>query len=195
MRVGLLRKMRPKMGNESFNLVANALFSVNYCLHVFGNVWSNEEDNQRRFRSFSKKDCHKIQVLQNRVLRMKLNLNQWSNTPCTELVKQSGDMSIHQRITYFTLLQVFKTTQSNKPQYLSKKLVLKKPGGDRIFPQRQVNTISVNNRLTVGRSGFVFRGAKLWNQLPIDLRSSSNIKQFKAGVKTWIRDQIPVKPP
>ena len=128
-------------------------------------------------------------------MRMKLNLNQWSNTPCTELVKQSGDMSIHQRITYFTLLQVFKTTQSNKPQYLSKKLVLKKPGDDRIFPQRQVNTISVNNRLTVGRSGFVFRGAKLWNQLPIDLRSTTNIKQFKSGVKTWIRDQIPVKPP
>ena len=195
MRVGLLKQMRPKMGNKSFNLVANALFSVNYCLHVFGNVWSTDEDQQRRFRSFTKRDCQKLQSLQNKVLRMKLNVNQWSNKPCVELVKESGDMSIHQQIAYFTLLQVFKTTQSKKPDYLAKKLILKKPNGNNIFPQRQLNTIEVNSRLTVGRSGFLFRGAKLWNQLPNNMRSCNNVKHFKTAVKSWIREKIAVKPP
>ena len=125
----------------------------------------------------------------------KLNVNQWSNKPCVELVKESGDMSIHQQIAYFTLLQVFKTTQSKKPDYLAKKLILKKPNGNNIFPQRQLNTIEVNSRLTIGRSGFLFRGAKLWNQLPNTMRSCNNIKHFKTAVKSWIREKIAVKPP
>ena len=50
-----------------------------------------------------------IQVLENRVLRMKLNQSDNSNTSCKDLVRMTGDMSIHQLTAYFTLLQMHKT--------------------------------------------------------------------------------------
>ena len=155
----------------------------------------NNEDNQRRFKSYTKRDCQKLQVLQNRVLRLKLNLNQWSNKSCVELIKESGDMSIHQQTAYFTLLQVHKTTRTTEPKYFNSKLQLKKPDNQNIFPRRQLDTITVNHKLTLGRSGFFCRGARLWNELPLSLRSCGETKLFKRGVKSWIRDNISVKPP
>ena len=173
-RVGLLKQMRSKMNDEAFNTIANGLFTT-YCIHVFGNVWfPNVEENTRRFRAFTKKDCNRLQILQNKVLRMKLNYPP-RHTSCIDLVKMTGNFSIHQLIAYHTLLQVHKTTQTNKPRYL--------------------NTIEVNRNLTVSRSGFIFRGADLWNKLPIDIRSCDKLETFRTKVKNWIREKVPVKPP
>ena len=116
------------------------------------------------------------------------------NTSCKELIKQSGDLSIHQLTAYHTILQVHKTTQTNKPDYLSKKLVLRKPDGVNIFPIRNINTIHVNRNLTVSRSGFIYRGASLWNKLPVELRSSNKLEAFRKGAKKWIMENVAVKP-
>ena len=115
-RIGLLKQLRTKMGNESFNLIVNGLFTsvVRYCIHVFGNVWITAEDNDRRYRAFTKKDNNKLQVLQNQVFKMKLNLPASSNISCKDLVRMTGDMSIHQLTAYFTLLQVHKTVSTKK---------------------------------------------------------------------------------
>ena len=93
------------MGDDAFNLIVNGLFMsvVRYCIHVFGNVWITAEDNDRRYKAFTKKDNHRLQVLENRVLRMKLNQSDNSNTSCKDLVRMTGDMSIHQLMAYFTL--------------------------------------------------------------------------------------------
>ena len=105
-------------------------------------------------------------------------------------------MSIHQLTAYFTLLQVHKTVLTKKPDYLSKKLVLRKPTDqdEGIFPHRQLNTINVDRNLTIARSGFLFRGAKLWNLLPLELRSSEKTASFKNGIKKWIKEYVSVKP-
>ena len=193
-RVGLLKQMRSKMNDEAFNTIANGLFTT-YCIHVFGNVWfPNVEENTRRFRAFTKKDCNRLQILQNKVLRMKLNYPP-RHTSCIDLVKMTGNFSIHQLIAYHTLLQVHKTTQTNKPRYLSDRLILRKPDNSAIFPMRNLNTIEVNRNLTVSRSGFIFRGADLWNKLPIDIRSCDKLETFRTKVKNWIREKVPVKPP
>lgn len=134
-RLGLLKQLKNKMNSKAFSLMASGLFTslVRYCIHVFGNVWYNQEDHSRRFKSFTKMDCYRLQVMQNKVLRMKLNYPP-KNTSCIELIKESGDLSIHQLTAYHTILQVHKTTQTNKPDYLAKKLVLRKPDGVNIFP-------------------------------------------------------------
>ena len=170
---------------------------VRYCLHVFGNVWTNNilPENNRRYRAFTKLDNNRLQTLQNRVMRMKLNEPCNSNTSCKELVRRSGEMSIQQLTAYFTLLQIFKTTQTQKPEYLANKLTLNKPNEGRVFPYRQLNTITINRNLTISRSGFFFRGSTLWNLLPVDLRTMDNADKFKKGVKKWIKENIPVKPP
>ena len=105
-------------------------------------------------------------------------------------------MSIHQLTAYFTLSQSLVTVSTKKPSYLAKKLVLKKPAGvDGVFPHRQLNCINVDRNLTIARSGFVSRGAKLWNLLPLDLRSKDKTSSFKSGVKMWIKEYVSEKPP
>ena len=57
-RIGLLKQLRSKMGDDAFNLIVNGLFMsvVRYCIHVFGNVWITAEDNDRRYKAFTKED-------------------------------------------------------------------------------------------------------------------------------------------
>ena len=119
-RVGLLKQLRNKMSNETFNIICNGIFtsSIIYCLPVFGNVWLNNETDDRRFRSFTKEDCRRLQVLQNNTLRLKLNANKY--TSCKELIEKSGELSIHQLIAYHTLLQVYKVIVNQEPKYLHK---------------------------------------------------------------------------
>ena len=187
------------MGDDAFNLIVNGLFMsvVRYCIHVFGNVWITAEDNDRRYKAFTKKDNHRLQVLENRVLRMKLNQSDNSNTSCKDLVRMTGDMSIHQLMAYFTLLQMHKTVTTQKPSYLANKLVLRKPTVDeRVFPHRQLNCINLDDRnMTISRSGFICRGAKLWNLLPLELRCKEKSNSFKSGVKQWIKEYVSVKSP
>ena len=68
-------------------------------------------------------------------------------------------------------------------------LILRKPAEDGgVFPHRQLNCINVERNLTIARSGFVSRGAKLWNLLPLDLRSKDKTSSFKSGVKTGLQN-------
>ena len=75
----------------------------------------------RRFSAFTREDMRRLQVLQNRVLRLKCQ-NHDINTPTVELVKSSGDLSINQLGAFYTILQVFKTIHSGQPKYVAKEL-------------------------------------------------------------------------
>ena len=113
------------MNDKTFNIISNGICTslVNYCISVYGNIWLNNEDKNRRFKAFSKEDCRRLQVLQNKVLRLKLRASQY--TLCIQLITQSGDLSIHQLVDYHTIIQVQTTVLSKKPAYLSKNLALK----------------------------------------------------------------------
>ena len=118
------------------------------------------------------------------------------DTPTTELVVKSGDLSIQQLIAYFTLITVFRVLQSGKPKYLHDKLKIRCPvNNDGIFPHRHTNTIEVPAvQLTLSRSGFIYQGALLYNNLPLQLRQETKVQCFKRSLKRWIFNHIKVKP-
>ena len=136
------------------------------------------DDTERKFSAFTKEDIRRLQVLQNRVLRIKCQ-NYNLNTPTADLVKSCGDLSVHQLGVFHTLLQVFKIINSGQPVYLAEKLLLRRPNEDYVFPQRQANTLTVRGNLTLSRSGFLNRGARLWNLLPLEMRQQSQLKLFR----------------
>ena len=84
---------------------------------------------------------------------------------------------------------------NQEPKYLHKKLSLKIPNQNVIFPHRQIHTIEINRKLSISRSAFIYRGAHIWNQLPISLRKCEKISTFKGQVKKWVKDNIGIKPP
>ena len=92
-------------------------------------------------------------------------------------------------VTHHTIVTAHRFIRTGQPKYLADKLVLRTPG------PRHVNTISVNCDLTVSRSGFLYRAAKLWNILPSTFREELRPEAFKFNVRKWIRENVPRKPP
>ena len=73
---------------------------------------------------------------------------------------------------------------------------VREAGEDNIFPLRQRNKIVVqNSNHSLARSGFMYRGTQLFNSLPVSLRMEEKVSSFRTGVKKWIIESIPVKPP
>ena len=197
-RVGMLAQLNKLMTRTQFQNTCEGLFTSKllYCIPLYFNVWGiqDQDDSNRRSRASTKEDCRKLQILQNKILRMKTRIHDY-RTPTNELLDTSGDLSVHQLAAFHTTMTVFKVVRSGKPLYLAKKMILRKPGAHGVFPQRQINTIQIDCGLSISRSGFLYRGAKLWNQLPENLRSETKPGIFRSKLKDWIKMQVLRKPP
>ena len=167
-----------------------------YCIQLFGNVWGipSLDDDNRRSSSFSKEDNRKLQVLQNRMLRLKTKLGR--DTPTSLLLSSAGDLSVHQQSAFHTLMLVYKVVTTKYPRYLAAKLKLRKPTDGQIFNPRQLNTIYVPNvKLNATKSSFLVRGASLWNMLPLEMRSEMKASTYKRELRKWTKENITIKPP
>ena len=193
-RVGLLSQLSNRLSKTGFNSVSNGIFNskLNYCCQVFGNTWGYDtnDTSQRRFTAFTKNDCHRLQVLQNKILRMKTGHDR--DTATKVLLAETNDMSVHQIIAYHTLLSVFKILENKKPVYLYNRL--NKMNVNNNMVRRNSLNLNVQGELTITRGGFLYRGSKLFNMLPLDIKSVSKYETFKTKIKLWIKLHISIKP-
>ena len=111
------------------------------------------------------------------------------NLPTRELMERCGELSIHQLGAQRTLMMIKKIILSKKPSYLSSKLIVRESG-----PRTTAALIPVAASLNITRESFLYRGIKLFNLLPEEIRSQNTISVFKADLKEWIRGNISVKP-
>ena len=192
-RVGMLAKLNKYMTREQFKQTCDGIFTscLLYCLPLFCNAM---DDSIRRFHAFTKNDCRKLQVLQNKVLRLKTK-NFEMNTPTQNLLNATGDLSVHQLGAYHTMVTANRIIRTGQPKYLADRLVPRQPQPDQAFPARHSNTISVNCELTLSRCGFLYRAARIWNLMPPTLRETARQEVFKTGLRKWILETIPRKPP
>ena len=156
-----------------------------YCIQVFGNVWdiSNYDDSNRIYTAFTKEDNRQLQVLQNKILRLKTNLP--FDTSTADLLKASGDMSVQQLTAYTSLLTAQKSIFHQEPVYLADKLQLR---GDQNFihPPKY--------KLSICREGFLYRATTLYNSLPASMRIPMQPQSFKHKLKPWVTRNVPIKP-
>ena len=200
-RIGILRKVVNLMPAHTFKSISQGLFDSKllYCLQLFGNTWGTLQtnDTKRKFAAFTKADNQKLQVLQNQLMRMKTRLP--AHTPTTQLTKAANQLSVHQLTAYTTLLTVHKTLARGQPVYFRDKFIPKYQGCSddnmaAVVPRRQENTLRAESSLTISRGGFFFRGATMFNNLPVSLRTMTSESQFKREVKKWTIKNIDVKP-
>ena len=153
---------------EKFKLFCNGLFhsKLTYCLQVFSHVWNipNLDQEERRFAAFSRGDNRKLQVLQNKVMRLKSHLP--FRTSTNSLIKATGDLSVQQLTAYSTLVTAQKAIAAKQPQYLAQKLKLRTNQENQAFPNRQENMLKIQSKLSISRGGFFCRSFALFNQLP-----------------------------
>ena len=160
-----------------------------YCLQVFSHVWNipNYDLENRRFSAFTRGDNRKLQVLQNKVMRLKSGLPFWTTTD--QLTQATGDLSVQQLTAYTTLVTAQKAIAAQQPQYLAKKLKLRNNDENQAFPNRQANMLRIQANLTISRGGFFWRSSLISFLLISDLpwiRTSSNPKPKSGCSRTLL---------
>ena len=107
-RVGILSKIVKTMQPHRFSLFCNGLFYSNllYCLQVFGHVWNipNNDDINRKYTAFTKEDNRELQVIQNKVLRLKTVLP--SETPTENLRRPMEPLAFKREIKPWILRNI-----------------------------------------------------------------------------------------
>ena len=66
-----------------------------------------------------------------------------------------------------------------------------------LFNEREINysirnhdkfTLPNFDTITFGRKSFKYYGAKLWNNLPIEIKDSVSLSNFKTAITTWLEN-------
>ena len=184
-RVGILRKLKKYLPPARLKLIMDGIFNSKmvYGITVWGRVWQipgslDVDLNNRTSPSITKEDVRKLQVLQNKCLRMITNSDY--KTPTSVLLSKTNSLSVHQKMAHLTLSQVFSIYKTKQPAYHHARLF-----GN---PQR------VEFKLSLARSHFFYQSSRLWAALPEHIKLSNNKHTFKKHCKTWIKNNIMQKP-
>ena len=182
------------MPTNKFKTVVDGIFTSKliYCITAWGGVWGlkKQQNHQRRNMAINKEDMRKLQVLQNRTLRLITGMDY--NTPTSILLKTTNLMSAHQMVVYHTACQIFKIKQSKLPQYHY----------DRLFPEviddqqtdtRCNNIARIDFNLSLARSSFFYQGSQIWKALPNNITSAPKLKTFKKLCNAWVLKNVPIK--
>ena len=145
----------------------------------------------QRFAAYTKEDNRKLQVLQNIVMRILTGSKR--RTPTEVLLKKTNSLSVHQSIAFQTIVLMRKILNSSKPTHLATKL-LSQMKHDNVLRKQEGNVVVPRYQLNSSRAGFLYRAAKLFNSLPTNIKLEVNIHRFKNDVRTWVIQNIKVKP-
>ena len=164
-----------------------------YGITVWGAVWGIPGDldqEKRRSISTTKEDMRKLQVLQNKALR--LYLRKPYDTPTSDLLLLSNQLSVHQLVAYHSAVQVFKIRESQKPSYHFERLFARSQSSRYSSSSTEANRIDYE--ISLARNSFFFQASRIWNSLPQPVQLSRNVNTFKSSCKTWVKRNIAMRP-
>ena len=137
---------------------------------------------------FWKSDMRKLQVLQNKVLRLQTRMPY--GTPTSNLLAKANQLSVHQLIAYYSMTKVYKIISSKQPHHY-KRLVT----DDIVGPgTRSLQDYIIEFKLYIGRGRFFYRASRLWAALPDNVKRSNKVETFKRACRKWTTENILVKP-
>ena len=186
----MIAKVARYLPIQRLTMIVDGLFllKLRYCLPLFGTVFGlpTLQDGEQRQTAFTKHNLHQLQIIQNKIMR--ILTHQGFDTPVTQLLSESGMLSVNQLVAYSKVVVVFKVLQSGQPGYFS----------DRLRTGQQLNRrshdIIINYNLSVSREGLLYQGALIWNSLPQSLKSVTKTSCFKKQVEEWIGKNIKALP-
>ena len=131
----------------------------------------------------------RLQKVQNSCVRFLFGyktVKKWESV--TPYLKQAHFLPIKQRIDYKVALLAFKCVNNVAPPYIKSCLKMKNEPHKSLrtcndFFLLQVPSVSKFKRT---ERGFSFCGPHVWNRLPYELRTLTNIDMFKSKLKTWL---------
>jgi hypothetical protein len=129
----------------------------------------------------------KLQRIQNAAARVIARTKKFEHI--SPILKQLHWLPIHQRIVFKVLLFVFKALNNLAPIYLTE--LLEPLTHSRTLRSSTMNLLKCpkSNTCSFGDRSFSHAGPRLWNSLPMDIRSCKSVDSFKVSLKTYLFKQ------
>ena len=129
-----------------------------------------------------KKLLDKIENLHKRTLRLLLSDYVSSYE---QLLEKSGECNINIRRLRFLCIEIYKIVNDLIPSYM--KEILEKRDGNRVTRDRCKSNLNIPRRsqVTFGTKSLKIYGPKIWNALPVNIKTAENLNVFKDLIKKW----------
>lgn len=134
----------------------------------------------------SKRNISRLQKIQNRAARLCLNLPRKARVPSSELLKTLHWLPVSFRIEFKILLLTFKCTNGLAPSYLSDLISFRSVGRTLRSSNLDLLGVPKSRTRTFGDRAFSVAAPRLWNSLPLSLRSVKSVATFKKDLKTFL---------
>ena len=132
------------------------------------------------FNNITQKDLTRLQKLQNKCAR--LIYQQPRSCHVTPLLTELHWLSVADRITFKTLLCVYKSLNGLCPQYMFDCLVVNTPRPGSVTTRSSHHGLNLKVPKTckcAGDRAYSVAAPRLWNNLPLHIRNASSVASFK----------------
>ena len=130
----------------------------------------------------NKKSLDKIESLHKRALRFLLNDYVSSYE---QLVETSGECNMNIRRLRFLYIEIYKTLNDLNPSFT--KEIVEKSDENQVTRDRYKLNLNIRrrNQVTFGTKSLKFYGTKIWNALPVNIKTAENLNASKELMKNW----------
>jgi hypothetical protein len=170
MQIRDIRRVRDVVPKSALIPLANALVTsrLDYCNSLYNGI--------------AKTNLQKLQRIQNSIARAITKTPKYNHI--TPVLKNLHWLPVEQRIKFKTSLLVYKILQTGQPQYLKSMLNRPKHSHSTRFSSSLLDVPRTNTEL--GKRAFSVAGPKIWNSLPLSVRSANSLSAFKSRLKTHL---------
>ena len=132
-------------------------------------------------------DLNRLQILQNKCMRLILSANQFTSSDT--MLNVLDLMSVRQLIIFKTLIFIYKIIQGEAPEYLSNRIIYKYQTQNRTL--RNSNDINLTDaNKACSQNSLFYKGIKLFNSLPSEIKNCETISQFKKLLKKFVKENF-----
>ena len=145
-------------------------------------MWGPTKNTNFSSSSISKEDMRKLQVLQNKIMR--IETGSAYDTPTKTLLKDCNYLSVHQLVAFHSGIQIPKTLTSKLPMYHIKRMENSTQSPESVWAE---NHIQIDFNLSLAKSSFFHQATRIWNLIPKEikvLKSENSLNSSKNSLNS-----------
>ena len=131
---------------------------------------------------------HKLQTIQNKLLRFILNLDARSHIGPEHFISLNW-LPVSKRVDQIILTQVFKIVAGTAPDYMGEHFTSSKTIHCHNTRFSEKGSFAVPKVNGFGIKSFAYMGCTLWNGLPHTISKIPQLSKFKVAVKNYLLSQ------
>ena len=103
------------------------------------------------------------------------------------IIRDLGLQTMTERREFLTSVLMFKCIYGLAPNYLSDSLVYTHEVHSRLTRSTENNNLYIPKcNIEIFKRSFQYQGPTIWNDIPIDIKQSATVHQFKVQLKQWL---------